>query len=183
MDLATKANLANARADAGLEPRGGRIGVAFDWGFGVQLASMGLVTLAGLPIAGMTAPRLAGVGMLGVAAVAFAQGEALRRGRDWAWWVQVLGNGALTVIGLAGLPMSLQLIQQGRIGMIFPLLLMAIVSPIECWLLLQPGSRRWYGHVASDAARARHSGPWMTGTLAWALACGLIQAAVVLFGL
>jgi hypothetical protein len=51
------------------------------------------------------------------------------------------------------------------------------------WLLLQPGSRRWYGHVASEAARARHSGPWLAGTLAWALVCGLIQAAVSLFRL
>jgi hypothetical protein len=92
--------------------------------------------------------------------------------------VQVLGNGALTLGGLAGLPVSLQLIQQGRIGMIFPLILMVVVSPLEFWLLLQPGSRRWYGHVASEAARARHSGPWLTGTLAWALVCGLIQAAV-----
>jgi hypothetical protein len=183
MNLATKANLANARVDAGLEPRGGRIGVAFDWGFGVQLASMGLAALAGMPIAGMTVPQLAGVGFLGAAAVAFAQGEALRRGRGWAWWLQVLGNGALAVIGLAGLPVSLQLIQQGRIGMLSPLILMAVVSPIECWLLLQPGSRRWYGHVASEAARARHSGPWMIGTLAWALVCGLMQAAVSLFGL
>jgi hypothetical protein len=183
MDLATKANLAREHADAGLEPRGGRIGVAFDWGLGVQLASMGLVTLAGLPIAGMTAPRLAGIGILGAAAVTFAQGEALRRGQSWAWWLQVLGNSALTVIGLAGLPATLALIQQGRVGTIFPLILMAVVSPLEVWLLLQPGSRRWYGHVAAEAARARHSGSWLAGTLAWALVCGLIQAAVVLLGL
>jgi hypothetical protein len=179
--MAAKANLANARVDAGLEPRGGRIGVAFDWGFGVQLASIGLATLAGQPLFGAAVPPLVGVGFLGVAAAAIAQGEGLRRGRGWAWWLQVLGNGALTLIGLAGLPVSLQLIQQGRIGMIFPLILMVVVSPLELWLLLQPGSRRWYGHVASEAARARHSGPWLIGTLAWALVCGLIQAAVSVF--
>ena len=181
--MATKAELANARTDAGLEPRGGRIGVAFDWGFGVQLASMGLAALAGLPISGTSVPRLAGVAGLGMAAAAIAQGEALRRGYGWAWWLQLLGNGALTVIGLAGLPASLQLIQQGRVGMLSPLILMVIVSPIECWLLLQPGSRRWYGHVDPKAARARHSGAWMPGTLAWAIGCGLIQAAVSLFEL
>jgi hypothetical protein len=181
--MAMKADLANARADAGLEPRGGRIGVAFDWGFGVQLASMGLAALAGMPLSGTTVPRLAGFAGLGMAAAAFAQGEALRRGYGWAWWLQLLGNGALTVIGLAGLPASLQAIQQGRIGMLSPLILMAIVSPIECWLLLQPGSRRWYGQVDPAAARARHSGAWMTGTLAWAIGCGLIQAAVSLFKL
>ena len=114
--------------------------------------------------------------------MAFAQGEALRRGRGWAWWLQVLGNSGVTLAGLAGLPATLQLIQQGQIGMIFPLTLMLLVSPLEVWLLLQPGSRRWYGHVASEEARARHSGPWMTGTLAWALVCGLIQAAVSMFG-
>src|SRR5689334_20094554 len=62
--MATRAERADARANAGLEPRGGRIGVTFDWGFGVQLATMGLTTLAGLPIAGMSLPRLAGAGML-----------------------------------------------------------------------------------------------------------------------
>ncbi len=181
--MATKANIVSSRADAGLEPRGGRIGVAFDWGFGVQLASTGVAMLAGLPIAGVAIPPLVGVGVLGMAAAAFAQGEGLRRGRGWAWWLQVLGNGALTLVGLAGLPVTLPLIQQGRVGMIFPLLLMVVVSPLEVWLLLQPGSRGWYGRIASDTARARHSGPWMTGTLAWALVCGLIQSAVSLFGL
>src|SRR5215207_4059485 len=105
--MATKANLANARVDAGLEPRGGRIGVAFDWGFGVQMASMGLAALAGMPLGGMAVPPLAGIGLLGVAAVAVVQGEALRRGRGWAWWVQVLGNSALPLAGLAGLPATL----------------------------------------------------------------------------
>jgi hypothetical protein len=171
-----------ARPGAGVEPRGGRIGVAFDWGFGVQMASMGLAALAGLPLAGVAVPRLAGAGFLGLAAVAFAQGEALRRGRGWAWWVQVLGNSAVTLGGLAGLPVTLQLIQQGRVGMLSPLILMLLVSPLEVWLLLQPGSRQWYGHVGSEEARARHGGQWMTGTVAWALVCGLIQAAVSLFG-
>jgi hypothetical protein len=169
-------------ANAGVEPRGGRIGVAFDWGFGVQMASMGLAALAGLPFSGVAVPRLAGAGLLGAAAVAFAQGEALRRGRGTAWWVQVLGNGVVTVAGLAGLPAALQLIQQGKVSLIFPLTLMLVVSPLEIWLLLQPGSRQWYGHVTSAEARARHSGPWMTGTVAWALVCGLIQAAVSMFG-
>ena len=181
--MATRMGAGGAHASAGVEPRGGRIGVAFDWGFGVQMASMGLAALAGLPISGVAVPRLAGAGLLGVAAVSFVQGEALRRGRGWAWWLQVLGNSAVTLGGLAGLPAMLQLIQQGRVGMLSPLILMLLVSPLEVWLLLQPGSRRWYGHVAPEQARARHSGEWMTGTLAWALVCGLIQAAVSLFGL
>jgi hypothetical protein len=181
--MATRIESASAHANAGREPRGGRIGVAFDWGFGVQMASMGLAAIAGLPLAGVAVPPLAGAGFLGLAAVAFAQGEALRRGRGWAWRLQIVGNGVVTLGGLAGLPVSLQMIQQGRVGMIFPLILMLAVSPLEVWLLLQPGSRRWYGHVSSEEARARHSGQWLTGTLAWALACGLIQAAVSVFDL
>ena len=181
--MATRMESASAYASAGVEPRGGRIGVAFDWGFGVQMASMGLAALAGLPISGAAVPRLAGVGLLGVAAAAFAQGEALRRGRGWAWWLQLAGSSVVTLGGLAGLPAMLQLIQQGRIGMLSPLVLMLLVAPLEIWLLLQPGSRQWYGHVSSEEARARHSGQWMTGTLAWALGCGLTQAAVSIFGL
>jgi hypothetical protein len=165
-------------AQADPEPRGGRIGVAFDWGFGVQLAAMGIATLAGQPIFGMEVPRVIGVGMLGGAGVAYAVGEALRRGRGWAWWLQVLGNGGLALGALASLPLTLQAIQQGRPGMLYSQALMLIVSPIEVWLLTRPGSRRWYGHVDSDAARARHGGRWLAGTAGWAVVCGLLQALV-----
>lgn len=166
-------------AEAG-EPRGGRIGVAFDWGFGVQMAAMGLLTLAGVPNNGVALPRLAGLLPLAGAAVAYAQGEALRRGNGTAWWIQVLGNGALTLGGIGALTVLPRMLEQGRYGFLYTTVLLLVVSPMEVWLLTRPGSRRWYGSVTPDIARARHSGQWMTGTVAWAVVCGLLQTAAAM---
>jgi hypothetical protein len=158
------------------EPQGGRIGVAFDWGFGVQLASIGLISIFGGPLpAGMPSGVVSGLGMLGVAALAFGQGEALRRGKGWARYVQMAGNGALTVVGLASLPVLLRQLEGGDLSGLYTYLLLVGVSPAEVWLLLQPGSRQWYGSVSDEEALARHSGPWLRGTVAWAVVCGLLQ--------
>ncbi|KPV48905.1 hypothetical protein SE17_35550, partial [Kouleothrix aurantiaca] len=111
--MTTNIDAGRAKIAEADEPRGGRIGVAFDWGFGVQMATMGLLTLAGVPSNGMAVPRLAGLLPLAGAAVAYAQGEALRRGNGTAWWVQVLGNGALTVGGIGALAVLPRMLEQG----------------------------------------------------------------------
>ena len=174
--MATNINVTRAQA-AEAEPRGGRIGVAFDWGFGVQMASLGLLTLAGVPNSGISVPRLLGLVPLAGAAVAYAQGEALRRGSSTAWWVQVLGNSALTVAGIGSLALVPAMLEQGRYGYLYTIALMLIVSPLEVWLLTRPGSRRWYGSVNPAEARARHGGAWLSGTAGWAVMCGLLQTA------
>ena len=163
------------RAQDSLQPRGGRIGVAFDWGLGVQVAVTGAAALAGVQIGARPIPPLAGAAMLGVAAAAFAQGEALRRGNGWARRIQIGGNSLVALGGLASLPILMRGVQQGHYAMLYSYLLMLVVSPVEVWLLLQPGSRRWYGHVDPAAARARHNGGWLAGTVAWAVVCGILQ--------
>src|SRR5262245_64159146 len=97
-----------------LQPRGGRIGVAFDWGLGLQVAVTGAAALAGLQLGARPIPPLAGAAMLGVAAAAFAQGEALRRGHGWARWVQIVGNSLVTLGGLVSLPLLVRGVQQGH---------------------------------------------------------------------
>jgi hypothetical protein len=164
-----------ARAQDSLQPHGGRIGVAFDWGLGVQLAVTGAAALAGVQIDALPMPPLVGAALVGVSALAFAQGEALRRGYGWARWVQLGANSLVTLGALAGLPILVRGLQQGHYAMLYSYAIMLIVLPAEVWLLLQPGSRRWYGHVDPAAARARHSGRWLTGTVAWAVVCGLLQ--------
>lgn len=167
------------------EPRGGRIGVAFDWGLGVQLAAAGIAQLLRLPQpGGAPVSPLVGAGILAAAAIPFIQGEALRRGNGTARWIQISANSLLTLGGVGlGVQLATQ-IAQGNFSptlasQFYTLLLLIVVSPLEVWLLLQPGSRQWYGHVSAADARARHSGPWLRGTVAWALACGLIQFATV----
>jgi hypothetical protein len=175
-------SIPSEQSQSAAEPQGGRIGVAFDWGFGVQLAIQGLLILLSVPLPnGMLISPLFGLGSLGASAIAFAQGEALRRGNGLARRIQILGNSALTLGGIATLPLLVQLLAQARFGFLYTWLLLAVVSPIEVWLLMQPGSRRWYGRVDAGEARARHSGRWLSGTIAWALIGGLLQAAAAYF--
>jgi hypothetical protein len=171
------------RAAPASEPRGGRIGVAFDWGFGVQIAAAGVAQLLSMPQPGgaPTSP-LIGLGLLAASAVPFIQGEALRRGSGIAWGVQIAGNSLLTIGGVGLLVQLATQIAQGNFGLavasqLYPLLLLLVVSPLEVWLLLQPGSRAWYGRVSPADARAHHSGAWLRGTVAWALVGGLLQFA------
>ncbi len=166
----------NAESSEVLAPGGGRIGVAFDWGFGVQLASMGMLALLGGPLPkGVPTGLAPGLGMLAAAALAYGQGEALRRGKGWARIVQITGNSALTIAGVASLPLFIEQLRNGNIAAVYTYVLLIGVSPAEVWLLLQPGSRAWYGTVSDIEARTRHSGAWMRGTIAWAVVCGLLQ--------
>jgi hypothetical protein len=162
-------------AQLGLEPRGGRIGVAFDWGFAAQIALMSAAGLAGVQFGERAVPAPLALGGLAVAGIAVAQGEALRRGSGAARLIQIAGNGGLTLAGLLGLPATIAALQQGQVVQLYPALLLLVVSPLEVWLLMQPGSKQWYGHVSPEEARARHSGPWLRGTIAWALAGGILQ--------
>lgn len=164
-------------ADA-MQPRGGRIGVAFDWGFAVQLALGGVGSLIGRPI-GPELPLPAALGSLGFAAVMVAQGEALRRGNGVARRIQIGFHSLLVLAGFGAILPTLQALQQGRFGLLYTIVLLLGVSSAEIWLLMQPGSRRWYGFVDPKEAIARHSGGWMVGTVGWAIVCGVLQALAV----
>lgn len=160
------------------QPRGGRIGVAFDWGFAVQLALGGVSSLIGMPV-GPALPLVATMGSLGFAAIMVAQGEALRRGNGIARRIQIGFHSLLVVAGLAAILPTIQAVQQGRYGLVYTLILLLGVSSAEIWLLMQPGSRRWYGVVNTNEAMQRHSGSWLVGTIGWAVVCGILQALAV----
>jgi hypothetical protein len=115
--------------------------------------------------------------LLITATLAALLGHGLRLGRGWAWYIQVGLNGLLTLGGLVLLPTVIQQVQTGRYGLIYTAIVLLVVCPVEVWLLLQPGSRRWYGHVAPEEAAARHSGRWLVVVLAWGVAGGLLQVA------
>jgi hypothetical protein len=104
-----------------------------------------------------------------------ALGEGLRRGNGLAWRIQIAFNGALTLVGLAAIVPTIQALQQGRIAPLYTLLLLLVVSGVEVWLLLQPGSRRWYGAIDPRIARQRHGGTWLSGTIIWAIVGGVLQ--------
>lgn len=162
------------------QPSGGRFGVSFDWGFAVSLGLTAVGSLVGRPI-GPQLPQPVAFGALGLAVAMLVLGEALRRGNGIARRIQI---GFHSLLVLAGGPFIIlpivQGLQQGRTELLYTLVLsllfVFVVSPIEIWLLLQPGSRRWYGIVDPKAARLRHGGRWLIGTILWAVICGVLQA-------
>jgi glycerol uptake facilitator-like aquaporin len=162
-----------------MQPAGGRIGVSFDWGFAVSLILTAFGSLSGRPI-GPTLSTPVALGSLVVAALMLWLGEALRRGNGIAYRIQIVFHSLLVVIGLTTILPAIEAIQQGRFAELYTLglmlLLMLVVSPIELWLLLRPGSRRWYGKIAPSEAIKRHSGSWLVGTIVWAVVCGFLQA-------
>jgi len=163
----------------GTQPRGGSTGVSFDWGFALSLTLTGAASLAGYQI-GPALPLPVAFGALVLAAVMVVQGEALRRGSGLARRIQIGFHSLLVVLGLATIFFSVQAFQQGQFDMLYTLGLTLIltlgVSPAEIWLLLQPGSRRWYGNVDPKEASKRHSGRWLVGTVLWAVVGGVLQA-------
>jgi hypothetical protein len=167
-----------ARAQESAGPRGTHIGVSFDWGWALQLFINAIMVIA-TPAMTMTGASkwgaVAGLAVVGIFAVVL--GHGLRLGRGWAWYIQVGLNGLLTLGGLAFLPTVIQQVQAGRYGLIYSAIVLLVVCPVEVWLLLQPGSRRWYGHVSREEAAARHSGRWLAVVLAWGIAGGLLQVA------
>jgi hypothetical protein len=161
------------------QPGGGRIGVSFDWGFAVSLTLTALGSLVGRPI-GPTLSTPIALGSLVLAVLMLVLGEALRRGNGIAYRIQIAFHSVLVLVGFTTILPLIEAIQQAQFATIYTLsltlLLMLVVSPIELWLLLQPGSRRWYGHVAAQEALKRHSGNWLVGTIIWAVVCGFLQA-------
>lgn len=161
------------------QPGGGRIGVSFDWGFAVTLAIGALSSLAGRPI-GPPLPVPVAAGALVVVAIMVVLGEALRRGNGLARRVQIAFHALLMLIGPAILLPIVEALQQGRLELLWSLalsaLLVYVVSPLEIWLLMKPASRQWYGVVEQQAARVHHGGGWLTGTIVWAVVCGVLQA-------
>ena len=162
------------------QPRGGSTGVSFDWGFALSLSLGALGSLVGRPIGPEVSLPVA-LGSLVFAAIMVAQGEALRRGNGIARRIQISFHSLLVVVGwpVIALPI-VQAIGQGRSDLLstlkLSLILIFVVSPIEIWLLMKPGSRRWYGFVDTKEALERHSGSWLIKTLAWAVVGGLLQA-------
>ncbi|MBC8160172.1 MAG: hypothetical protein H7Z42_03050 [Roseiflexaceae bacterium] len=161
------------------QPRGGSTGVSFDWGFALSLILTAGGSLVGRPI-GPELPLPVAFGALGFAAVMVVQGEALRRGNGVARRIQIGFHSLLVLLGLVTIVLAVQAFQQGRFDMLYTLGLTLVltlgVSPAEIWLLLQPGSRRWYGNVDPNEASKRHSGGWLVGVVLWAVAGGILQA-------
>lgn len=164
-------------------PSGIGTATAFDWAIGFQLVTEAALLAAGrymptgLKMAPGPLPRAAGVvGLLVAAGVVFGFGELMRRGNKPAWALQLILCSATTVAGLVELPGTLGDLQHGHFGNLPTEIALLIVSPGIVALLSRRNTRAWVGRVPSAVARARHSGAWVYGILAWALVGGVLVA-------
>lgn len=163
-------------------PRGIGTAVAFDWGLTAQLTIEALSLALGIgPESAMAghAP-VARFGMAALflvfAAITFALGEGVRRGRRLIWMFQIAIN---TVIFLAGFPVLISGIQglgQGQVGGLIPPLIMLTASPAAAILLSSKRTRSWIATTTSAEARKRHGGKWPWLIAIWAIIGGALVA-------
>ncbi|HST88013.1 MAG TPA: hypothetical protein VLJ14_06500 [Ktedonobacterales bacterium] len=177
-------------AGAGTEPRGpAGIGtaVAFDWALAAQIVIVGLSVLVGAGPGSLGAGRpialrvLAAVLSVALAALPFALGEAMRRGRQMAWVVQLVFNSLLPLTGLVQIPAAIDALGHGQFGLLVREVVVLLVSPLIVWLLTRPRTRAWLARTTSAEARARHgSARWLVSIAVIALLGG---AAIAFDGL
>jgi hypothetical protein len=171
-----------AQGSPALKPGGIGTGVAFDWAFAVQIVADGVCFLLGVgpgsAVAGQPfLARLAlGLVSVPVAALVFAQGEALRRGRRVARIIQIVANSLLVIVGLVNIPGLISSLQAAHVGSLVVELALLIVSPLIVWLLTRRRTREWFATATSAEARARHSGIWLFWIALYALLGGLAVA-------
>jgi hypothetical protein len=177
--MAHAAQTAHNRSVTNEIPGGGSTGVSFNWGFALSLTLIAAASLLGRPL-----PLALGVPAalvsLALAAALVALGEALRRGNGVARRLQIAFHALLIPYGIFIAVQTIQALQVGNsstlASSLIALVLTLVVSPVEIWLLLRPGSRRWYGHVTPQEALQRHSGFWLLRVLAWAVLGGVLNA-------
>jgi hypothetical protein len=164
-------------------PSGIGTGVAFDWALASQMISMGvLLGIFDLPVTGNPGRVLMTLGVFIVAPLPMLIGEGLRSGRVWAWWIQVILTGILTVVGLVEIPGTISAVAHGNGWPLITQVILITLCPFIFWRMLQPQTRAWVGVVSVAAARARHNAPiWLASIIAFAAIGGFIVAVERLF--
>lgn len=168
-------------------PAGIGTAVAFDWALAAQIVILGLTVALGVGPGSAGAGRpivlraLALALSVALAALPFALGEALRRGRRMAWVAQLAFNGLLPLTGLAQLPAAIDALGHGQRGLLVREVVVVLVSPLIVWLLTRLRTRDWLERTTSAEARARHgSVRWLVSIAAIAIVGG---AAIAFDGL
>jgi hypothetical protein len=162
-------------------PRGIGTAVAIDWGLTVEfLTFVVLVAVGSVPrTAGLTTPGLRIAAMFGAlvaAALFFALGEALRRGRRLAWMLQVGFNVLLLPAGVFLLVGAISDLVHGRVPTVSSTIILVVINPIVVWLLTRPSTRAWTQTTTAQEAAARHGGTWLLWIGLLALAGGVAVA-------
>lgn len=163
-------------------PRGIGTAVAFDWGLTAQLAIEAPMFALGIGpgsnLAGHPLVIRLGTAVLYLifAAITFALGEGVRRGRRLFWLFQIAINALIFFAGFGVLIGALQDLGHGHVGSFIPALIMLIASPAAALLLSSKRTRAWIATTTSAEARRRHGGKWPWLIAIWAIVGGVLVA-------
>jgi hypothetical protein len=165
-------------------PQGIGMAVAVDWGLAAQIVLMPIIytvfsrsNLIKIP---GTNPTLGTVLTFIIpwliACIPVFFGEMIRRGRNWALWIQIVVSALLSLAGILSL---VNLYRSVRVGNFWPLVtevILIIISPLIVWRLSRPSTRRWFKTVTVAEARRRHGGTWVWFIALCAIVGGILQA-------
>jgi hypothetical protein len=163
-------------------PGGIGMAVAIDWGLAVQTFLMPIISVFSrsnmLKISGLN-PTLGNVLLFVIswlfACVFLLFGEMVRRGRNWARWIQIVVN---TLLSLGGIASLVSLYHSVKVGNFWPLvteIILVIISPLIVWRLSRPSTARWFKAVTVAEASKRHGGRWVWFIALFAIVGGVLQ--------
>lgn len=162
-------------------PQGIGMAVAVDWGLAVQIVLMPILfTVLGqsnlIKIPGSSSTHILTfiISWL-IACIPAFFGEMIRRGRNWALWIQIVVSALLSLAGILSL---LNLYRSVTVGNFWPIVteaILVIISPLTVWRLSRPSTRYWFKTVTVAEARRRHGGTWVWFIVLWAIIGGVLQ--------
>jgi ACR3 family arsenite efflux pump ArsB len=163
-------------------PGGIGMAVAIDWGLAVQMLFTPILAIfrPSNPMIPAGFNRPPGNVLFFVIAVVFACicvlfGEMLRRGRNWARWIQIIFNALLSLAGLFSLYGLYRSITAGNFWPLVTEIILVIISPLIVWRLTRPSTARWFKGVTVAEASKRHGGRWIWFIALFAIIGGVLQ--------
>jgi hypothetical protein len=165
-------------------PQGIGMAVAVDWGLVVQLLLMPIVStffrqssqmMRSPAPSPMSGGALSFIIAIFIACIPAVLGEMVRRGRNWALWVQLVISSLLSIGGIFSLARVYQSITAGNFWPLVTEIILIVISPLTVWRLSRPSTRRWFKVVTVAQARQRHGGKWVWFIILWAIIGGVLQ--------
>lgn len=181
-ETVTSKSTANSATEQETKPQGIGMAVAFDWGLTVEFFLLPLFPSFTRMVANQLhlSPTLAtfiSILILWPLALLFALfGESIRRGRNWARRLQIIGNALGFLGGIGQAITAIQAVRNGDYLSIVPAFILFIISPIIAWRLSRPVTARWFKQVSSREARKRHTGLWLFFIILWSIVGGALVA-------
>jgi hypothetical protein len=181
-ETVTSTSTADTAAEPGAKPQGIGMAVAFDWGLTAEFFLLPLFPSFTHMVANQlhlnpTLATIISIAILWPLALLFALfGESIRRGRNLARRLQIIGNALGFLGGIGQAITAIQAVRTGDYLSIVPAFILLIISPIIAWRLSRPVTARWFKQVSSSEARRRHSGLWLVFIILWSIVGGALVA-------